>query len=154
MSAALTAMLGVAFLIFPFGEKLVQLSYDLAFYFRGDRPVDEVVIIYMDEHSEERLGQGRWERWDRALHARLLRLLKDAGAKAVILDLLFLRGANTDAANAELVAAAKAHGKVAVAAKPSFRVHNGEIIGSSIDRPFDELGEVAAWGISEAGDAS
>ena len=57
--AALSALVGLAFLILPMGDGLTHLSYDLPFFFRSDIPVDEAVILYMDEASEERLGQGR-----------------------------------------------------------------------------------------------
>lgn len=152
-AAAFPALLGLCFLTLPFLQGPANYSYDLPFYFRATVPVNEVVVLYMDEHSEAALGQGRWDRWDRTVHARLIRRLTGAGAKAVVFDVVF--GADTNlVANRELAAAARENGKVVVAAINGFRVHAGEIIGSEIIKPFDELAAVSAWGMSEASDAS
>jgi CHASE2 domain-containing sensor protein len=152
-AAAFPALIGLCFLTLPFLQGPVNYSYDLPFYFRPSHPVDEVVVLYMDERSETVLGQGRWDKWDRTVHARLIRKLTGAGAKAVVFDVVFGEDANA-IANRELTDAARENGKVVVAAINGFRVHAGEIIGSEIIKPFDELAAVTAWGMSEASDAS
>ncbi len=151
-AAAFTAALGFCFLTLPFLQGPVNYSYDLPFYFRPLAAVEEVVVLYMDEHSETVLGQGRWELWDRAVHARLIRKLTEAGARAVVFDIVFRPQPATATANHELAEATKAHGKVVVAAMNQFRVHEGELIGAELTKPFDELAAVAAWGMAEAGD--
>src|SRR5690349_18311255 len=115
VSGALAAVAGLAVLVLPFTRSLSHLSYDLAFLFRSHQPVSGVSIIYMDVASEERLHQGRWEKWDRSLHADLLPILKRAGAAAVVFDVVFLQGTN-EVANQRLVHAARDHGRVAAAA--------------------------------------
>jgi CHASE2 domain-containing sensor protein len=151
-NATLTAAVGLILLILPLGEGLTSLSYDLPFFFRSDIPVNEAVILYMDEASEERLGQGRWDRWDRSIHANLLDNLARAGPKLVVFDVLFWpRGANI-VSNTNLVRAAQDFGHVAVAAMVTPRIHDGRAIGSDLSRPFEELAAVAAWGVVEVGD--
>lgn len=154
IAGACSAVLGLCFLALPFLQGPAHYSYDLPFYFRPLTAVDSIVILYMDEHSEAVLGQGRWDRWDRAVHARLLQKLTAAGAKAVVFDILFSEGGTNEAANDELVKAARAHGKVVVAARNAFRLHEGEIIGSELTKPFDELAAVTAWGMVEASDSN
>ncbi|HKX60684.1 MAG TPA: serine/threonine-protein kinase [Verrucomicrobiae bacterium] len=143
------ALAGVLALILPFAKVLTDLSYDLPFLFRSDQPVEGVSIIYMDVASEERLHQGRWEKWDRSLHARLLEILRKAGAKAVAFDIVFQRG-DDPTGNAQLVAAVREFGKVVVAAVPGPVVHEGRIVGESLHQPFPELANAASWGVAEA----
>ena len=151
-AAACTAALGFCFLTLPFLQGPVNYSYDLPFYFRPHTVVQDVVVLYMDEHSEAVLQQGRWEKWDRTVHARLIRKLTEAGARAIVFDIVFRPQSGTAAADHELAEAAKGHGKVVVAAMNEFRVHEGKIIGAELTKPFDELAAVAAWGMAEAGD--
>ena len=66
-AAACTAALGFCFLTLPFLQGPVNYSYDLPFYFRSHTVVQDVVVLYMDEHSEAVLQQGRWEKWDRTV---------------------------------------------------------------------------------------
>ena len=143
IGASIAALAGLVFLILPFFQALSHLSYDLPFLFRKNVPVDGVKIVYMDVASEERLGQGRWDKWDRSLHARLLGILRESGAKAVAFDLVFQRGTNEDV-NARLVDAAKDFKHVAVAAMRGHILHEGNVIGTTLLQPFPELADVAA----------
>ncbi len=98
-----------------------RLSYDLPFLLRDLAPstwrgseggragARDVVLVYMDEESERRLGQTPNEPWDRAMHARLLRWLARDGARAVLFDLVF--DAAT-AADEEFAQAIAGHGQV------------------------------------------
>src|ERR1043166_6908397 len=125
--AALVALTGLCCWALPLG--LVNLSYDLAFFFRDDISVDGAVMIYMDPESEAKLEQLRRATWDRALHARLLDRLKDFHPSAVVFDVLFQTTTNDPTADHELVRAASAFGKVVVAAKPTPDIYEGEILG-------------------------
>jgi adenylate cyclase len=102
-------------------DGLQRLSYDLPFRLRDLVPpawrgsegsrlgARDVVIVYMDEEAERRLGQPPNEPWDRTLHARLVRWLARDGARAVIFDVVFDA---TTPADAEFAAALAAHGRV------------------------------------------
>lgn len=63
------------------------LVFDLFFRLRGAQPTDpSIVIVDIDEESLQALG--RWP-WPRRTVAELIRVLKDAGAAAIIPDMVF-----------------------------------------------------------------
>lgn len=82
-------MIGAALFSFsPWGRQLDFLCYDALFYLRGAKSAPEdIVIVAVDEPSFAAL-QSQWP-WSRALHARLLDALFEAGAKTVAFDILF-----------------------------------------------------------------
>ncbi len=63
------------------GESLVSLSYDLPFIFHRAGTSDYLRIVYIDQLSGDLL--------DRRSQARILRVLGESGAKAVIYDIIF-----------------------------------------------------------------
>ena len=88
--AALVAGLGWALHHFAFGSGLVNLSYDLLHIIRYHPiPSDEAVIVYLDEQSHLELNQPLNAPWDRALHARMIDRLTAAGARAIVMDIVF-----------------------------------------------------------------
>src|SRR5262249_50104751 len=93
VAAAAGALLAVAlgFLLheFPMGRALVNASYDLLHVLRGEVRTDEAVMVYMDEVSYEKLGQAMNGVWDRSLHAKLIKRLTAAGARAIAFDITF-----------------------------------------------------------------
>ena len=62
------------------------LIYDTHQRLQSRPAPDDVVIVAVDEYSLAQLG--RWP-WPRRTHAQLLDALTDAGAKAVVLDIIF-----------------------------------------------------------------
>lgn len=62
-----------------------QLIYDQQIGFMSSMPSDDIVIVAIDEKSLEALG--RWP-WSRERHARLVERLTQAGARAIVFDLL------------------------------------------------------------------
>jgi CHASE2 domain-containing sensor protein len=147
-----TALAGLLFLMSPLGDGLTELSYDLAFLFRHDVKPAEVVMVYMDWDSHVRLGQEQFRRWERTLHARLLDRLREMGARTVVFDIVFLPTTNSAAEDKELVRAARAHGRVVVAALVTPDVQDGQVVGWKLTKPFPELEAAAAWGVAEVGD--
>jgi CHASE2 domain-containing sensor protein len=124
IAAALVSALGLLFLWVPFLDSLTNLSFDLPFFFKTPAPVDGAVIVYMDGESLESLKQVWDDRWDRALHARLVDHLTRCGAKAVVFDSRFA-GTNNPVADAELVRAVKANGLRCLAKRRRFRNRRG-----------------------------
>ena len=110
--AALAVLLGVGFL--HGSSFLAHLSFDLPFAFRPAVSVNEAVIVYMDEMSRVELNQG-YDRWDRSLHAHLLKILTQASAKAVAFDVFFDVPGDAQV-DRQLAEAMAAHGKVVTAA--------------------------------------
>ena len=87
ISAAVVGLLFTVFADNPVVRGLETASLDLRFRLRGvRRPGPEVAIILIDDRSLESLG--RWP-LSRALFARALEVLDQAGAKVVAFDLLF-----------------------------------------------------------------
>jgi adenylate cyclase len=82
-------LLGLILDCLPFGRGLVSHSYDLLFAPRHFIKPDEARIVYLDEDSFSQLNQPLNAPWDRALHARLLDLLKADHAQAVVFDIVF-----------------------------------------------------------------
>ncbi len=116
--ALLAALLGWFLLQFAFGSGLVNLSYDLLHLSRFRHlPAPEAVVVYLDERSHRELDRPLNKPWDRALHAALLDRLTDAGARAVVLDVVF-SDANPDSLQADekLIAAVKRNGRVVAGA--------------------------------------
>ncbi|MEZ5743440.1 MAG: CHASE2 domain-containing protein [Sphingomonadaceae bacterium] len=74
---------------------------DLATSALAGKPSDDILIVAIDDHS---LGEvGPWP-WERDHHARLVRQLDKAGAKAIFIDVLFTE-ARSEAGDAEMVQA-------------------------------------------------
>ena len=71
-------------------DRIEDASIDALFQWRGSvAPPPEAVIVAIDEQSYANLGVSFTSPWPRALHARLLNALTDAGAKLVVFDVLF-----------------------------------------------------------------
>ena len=86
-AAAIVVLLLTLFADNPVIRGLETGSLDLRFRLRGTRPPGpEVTIVMIDDRSLDSLG--RWP-LSRALFARALELIHDAGAKVVAFDLLF-----------------------------------------------------------------
>src|SRR3974390_3083331 len=102
---------------FQFGHGLERLSYDLLHVIRGDRPVKEGVLVYLDERSYQELKQPLNAPWDRGLHAQLIDRLTAAGARAVVFDIVFSDpNPGNPTADERLAQAIKNSGKVILAA--------------------------------------
>ena len=118
--ALVVAMLGWALHHFAFGSGLVNLSYDLLHIIRY-HPLqsDEAVIVYLDEQSHLELNQPLNAPWDRALHARMIDRLNAAGARAVVMDIVFSdpsHGSTDAGADALLAGALRRSGRVILGA--------------------------------------
>ena len=157
---ALVLVLGLVLphLNFPLGKTLTRSSYDwcfdLSLFPRPNIQTGEVVIVYVDEKSHRDLGQAFNKPWDRRIHARLLRYLRDEGAKAVIFDILFTDPGPDPEADLELADALRAHGSVVLAADyapagQSFT--SGQLTEvTTLILPEEKLqAAAAAWGLAQ-----
>lgn len=71
----------------PLLSRLEYISLDLLFRLRGAQPFSEkIVMIDIDDHSLAEIG--RWP-WSRDYHATMITLLRNLGAKVIMLDILF-----------------------------------------------------------------
>ncbi len=125
--AACVTAVGVLLVCASFAGGLRRLSLDWLFGLRPlPPPPTEAVIVALDEQSHQALNQPFGCPWDRALHAQLLQRLREAGAKAVVFDIIF---SDPDTQHLQVdqqfAAAMKAHGKV---------VLGGEVVSKLDDR--------------------
>ncbi len=88
MTAVIALFLCVCnFLKLDFFEELEYKTIDFRFSVRGERkPEAPIRILAVDEKSLREVGQ--WP-WPRAIHAKLVRKLKDLGVKCVFFDVFF-----------------------------------------------------------------
>jgi len=89
-----------------------QLLYDSQLKFWSRPAPDDIVIVAIDTPSLSRIG--RWP-WSREVHAQLVQQLTKAGAKAIVLDILFAEAEQRSPdADRSLVEAITASGRVAL----------------------------------------
>lgn len=88
----LTAALGVAMSLIPFGAMLEEnIGLDALFVWRGAAtPPTEMAVITIDKTSSDQLGlPNNPAKWPRAHHARLIDNLARQGARVIAFDILF-----------------------------------------------------------------
>ncbi|MBI3878596.1 MAG: CHASE2 domain-containing protein [Verrucomicrobia bacterium] len=155
---ALVSALGVLLLLTSWspGVRLVQASYDLSHQLAGPvvLPGGDPIIVYLDLQSHLTENQDPARPWPRALHARLLRRLTAAGARAVVFDIVF-SGAGADASADEAFAAAlRENGHTILGAELNPSSHDS---GASewtkswkLELPAENLRSAAAgWGVTQ-----
>jgi CHASE2 domain-containing sensor protein/signal transduction histidine kinase len=87
-----------------------QLLYDLHLNAVASLPSEDIVIVAVDKQSLEALG--RWP-WSREVHARLIERLTQAGARAIVFDILFSESQRNDSeADIRLIQAVAASDRV------------------------------------------
>jgi len=153
-AASIASVLGLCALIYPIGETLRALSYDLPFRIRGSRTtpsLEDVVIVYMDDKSATRLGQTPGSPWNPQVHADLVAKLTKAKAKAIVFDVLFTE---VNATNAHLYQALadeiKRSGNVVVAASYEAPANRGPLSSAGKpELPVPAIAAVAPWGVVE-----
>jgi CHASE2 domain-containing sensor protein len=124
-----------------------KLSFDWLYALRLAGEVSGVQIIEMNQKSFRVLEQNPTLDWDRALHARLLRKLKNDGARLVVFNVFFDAGGRKEADD-ELADAMRAHGRVVIATD-LVPLTRAEIVGSEPVFPTERL-KLAAAGIGLA----
>lgn len=164
--AIATAGLGILLLRpeSPLGLNLQRTSYDsyyswlnLASLPSGRLPV---ALVYLDLDSYQSRGLDPGQPWPRELHAQLLHRLREAGARAVVFDIVFdsaaPEGTPASAADRALAEAIREHARVVLAAE--FAVSSQAAGVGAWPRttrlalpaePFRNA--AAAWGLGEIG---
>lgn len=121
--ALVLARIGVDLVSTPdgLGGRLGRSSYDLLHLLQsgGVDPAGGAgaLVVYLDIESHRELGQDPAGRWDRALHARLVRRLTAAGARAVVFDVIFDTPWPDPAVDEAFAAAMRENGRVVLAAE-------------------------------------
>lgn len=140
IGALLTAYAGFALVALQLGKKegegvigqgLINLSYDIPFAWRQNIPVDNVLVIYIDEESYSVLDKNPLQPWDRQLHADLVNRLTQGGAALIVMDIVFIGNTDPEATD-NLVAAIKNHGNVVIGA--DYQI--SETLGKKVERVY------------------
>jgi len=107
--AALTGLVLAGLTASPLTTRLDNILYDRLVR-ASERPVDpSILIVGVDERSLRELGA--WP-WSRAQHAAMIDRLSQAGAKAIVYDVLFGQPSQDPAADEALATAVARSGKV------------------------------------------
>jgi CHASE2 domain-containing sensor protein len=147
ITATLAALVGVALFHFPIGGGVTRTSYDLPFALRGNLPVTNVAVIYMDEASHAELKQPVLLPWDRSLHAQLIEQLSAAGARAIVFDILFTEPSADPAADERLAKAILESGRVILAGNYLEAKPVPDVVFGREELPYDLFSHGAAgWG--------
>ena len=147
MGGTLAVLLGLCFWLFPFGQGLDYLSYDLPSVFNTRFVSDEVLLLQMDDASSTQLKLSPGAISFRPLHARLLDRLKADGCKMVVFD-VFMKGPGAEEGDKELVRAFQNHDRVVLAADRT-PVEHPQIRSYAIVPPWSNFVAVATnWGVA------
>jgi signal transduction histidine kinase len=95
----LAAVLGLVVSYLPLGSTLEEgIGLPLLFHLRGERQVPpEVVIVAIDKASADHLRLPfDPQKWPRTYHARLIKKLRDEGARVIAFDLFFDEGRSAE----------------------------------------------------------
>lgn len=153
------ALIGLRWLLpsSALGSWLVARSYDSLYALSPNAApgvsTSSVVLVYLDLESHNRLDQNPTRPWDRRLHARLVDRLTQAGARAVVFDIVFGNPDPDPAADRELAAAFARNGHVILAGEYNSRSDSkpgmDAIAIQSLSPPCAVLTDVAAgWGLA------
>ena len=147
IGAVLMLLIGLCLWLFPFGQGLEYLSYDLPSVFSTHFVSDEVVLVQMDEVSSTQLKLHLGAISFRPWHARLLDHLKADGCKMVVFD-VFMKGSGAEDGDKELVRAFQNHDRVVLAAD-RIPVAHPQMRSYTIVPPWSNFVAVATnWGVA------
>jgi adenylate cyclase len=145
--AAATAIFTALICSFPFVEGLDLSISDHIKRLVGKMPHPQnVVVVAIDEPSYRELGVGFDKPWPRALHARLLRRLKELGIARVAFDVLFTGPGTDPKVDQELIDSFKDINAIigVEAIKKTIAKQGGGIIIEELDQPYDEFRKVTS----------
>ena len=143
----------------PLGDGLVRGSYDSLHQISGEQAGalsnSPVVIVYLDLNSFGLLQQDPAQPWSRELHAKLLGKLTQAGAKAVVFDIVFSAPGKNAAADDDFTAALQSNKRTILAGESSGKnstetqADREWVRASTISPPYERFVNVAAgWGVA------
>ena len=134
-AAVLTFLLAWLGLFAP----LNRLFFDSLISLNNEPPPEDIVIVAIDQKSID--GMGRFSRWSRNDHARLLDKLTEYQARVVAYDVFFDEGDPNDLDDSALISAVKNNGKVVMPVIIGERNNRGQLLESL---PFIEVAQYSA----------
>jgi adenylate cyclase len=149
VAAGLTVGLGLTYLITDLGGSLARSSYDALSRWHVPPKPTEAVLVALDDESHKVLQQPGNLPWDRALHARLIERLNAAGARLIVVDILFDNPGPNPAADDALANAIRARTNVVLCGEIVKENPRGGNPVEVLNQPIEKL-RVAAktWGLA------
>ncbi|MFT5470907.1 MAG: adenylate cyclase [Verrucomicrobiales bacterium] len=149
LCAIVTAALGLTLLMTVYGDRLTMLSFDLPFLRKPVAQPDNVVLVKMNNQTDEALGVRSTQIFPRDAHAQMLMKLKDLGAKMVVFDIVFAGPSEDPVADQALADAIRAHGGVILAGYVNTETDDGSGMLRQQNVPPYELFATNAlgWGV-------
>lgn len=144
-SALGVALLAALLCSFSFVERIdLAISDQFVRLLGKTSPPKNIVVIAIDEPSYRELNVGFDKPWPRALHAKLLRRLKELGVASVSFDVLFTGPGSDPAVDKELIEAFNGVRSIigVEAIKRTIAKQGGGIVIEELDQPFDDFREV------------
>ena len=139
----------------PLGRSLVRASYD-TLHLLGSQPMgtSPVLIVFLDLPSHQALKLDPSRPWPRGLHAKLLNRLTQAGARAVVFDIVFDSPGSDVSEDLAFAEAMRLNGHVTLAGELAMSSRLPETTeggrGSTIIRPTETLlSSARSWGLGE-----
>src|SRR4051812_22167249 len=128
-------------------DGLVRWSYDTLHITAPQPRLKDcpVAIVYLDLSSYDALKIDPGRPWPRRLHAQLLNQLTEAGARAVVFDIVFSEAGPDPAGDDAFTEAMRANGRVVLAAEYNNKATHGSGEGqqwvrvSKLDPPFEKF---------------
>jgi adenylate cyclase len=144
LAALFTLLLGLLLYFTVIGEKVVSLSYDIPFAFRDVDVPTNAVLVYLDEHCQDALGEPLDRPLDRARHGELIKRLMEAGASVIVFDFLFSEEGKTPTpSDLKFAEAIKPNAKVVLGG--AWKTNRGLV---TIEKPLLVLRNAGAdWGL-------
>ncbi len=128
--------------------------YDLTSESKTTIEDSEVVIVYMDALSHKVMNQPFNRTWSRKLHAELIDRLTNAGAKAIVFDVIFSDPGDDPQVDNLLADAMSRNGKVILGADYNTFEHRTDsqhsfVAAKSITMPYKKFNDASAgWGLA------
>lgn len=145
-AALVATLLYAVFLWSSWGQRFELNAFDLwSNLSASGMPSEDVLVVAMDESSYNALNLPLNQAWPRALHAKLLKQLSQAGVKRVIFDVLFLGEGISKEADDEL-ARSIALLPVVLGANSIFKDYSsgsGSFKIEELELPYDPFRKVA-----------
>ncbi|MGA2543643.1 MAG: adenylate/guanylate cyclase domain-containing protein [Verrucomicrobiota bacterium] len=132
------------------GDGFVNKSYDLPFIFKPVVTQTNVLMVYLDDDSHDKLNQKYLEPWNRAYYTQLVKRATAEKAKAVIFDVVFSDALNTNT-DADFAQAMQENGNVIVAVD---EVASGVGLQGKVRLEFTKINDVINAGAADRGNTA
>lgn len=145
--AALVSLLTALLSVSPLVEQLDLYVVDrIKRVLPRGKPPPNVIVVAIDEPSYRELGVGFDKPWPRALHAKLLRRLKELGASRVAFDVLFTGPGSDPTVDQELVSAFSSIPSIigVEANNKTIMTQGPPIVIEEVDLPYDAFRKVTS----------